>query len=259
MKPRDIVVFVVALVLAVGVAFVTRMILQTKQSDALAVQQQSITEPILIAKRDMGIGETLEKNKVTWQDWPEDSVGPYHILKNTPKIEQLYGSLVRYPLAKGEPIKASNLISVNDKSVLSAVVKKGMRAFTIALARNTHISGWLTPGDLVDVIVANRSQEKTRGFTGDTVVERVKVLAVDSDLQKSGTDKGDKVPKSITLEVTPGQAERLAAALREGKPAISLHNFSALKGDDITDDSEPSGNKVITLIRGNETSTVNFN
>ena len=259
MKSRDIAVFAVALVLAIGVAFVTRLVLQTKQSEAVVVQGQSMnTTPVLVAKNDLSVGTTLNEQMTRWQEWPTDSVDSYHFTpKKEKQQEALFGSIVRYPINKGEPIKTANLILKNDRSVLSAVVGAGMRAFTIALDRKTNVSGWLAPGDLVDVIVASRQKGANRNYSGKTIVTKVLVLAVDAALQKDESKRGDKQPQTVTIEVTPEQSETLAAALREGEPVISLHSFSARGSDKpVVKKVKSRGSSEVALLRGDETEKI---
>ena len=259
MKSRDIAVFAVALVLAVGVAFVTRMVIQTKGSGAVVVQGNNLqTTPVLVANVNLPVGSTLTKEKTKWQDWPENSIDGYHVTHQKVKNAALFGSIVRYPITKGEPIKSANLLIVGEKSVLSAVVHPGMRAFTIALDRKTNISGWVSPGDVVDVIVASRQKNSGRTYLGKTVVNKVLVLAVDSALQATDDKRGEKQPQTITLEVTPEQSERLAAALQEGKPVISLHSFSEHnQRGKATVKRASHGSQSVTVMRGEEMETVN--
>ncbi|MEN8236908.1 MAG: Flp pilus assembly protein CpaB [Pseudomonadota bacterium] len=254
MKSRDIAVFAVALVLAVGVAFVTRMVIQTKRSEAVVVQgAKAPTARVLVAEANLPVGSTLTKQKAKWQDWPEDSVDGHYVTPSKIKKKTLYGSIVRYPITKGEPIKTANLLMKGDKSILSAIVRPGMRAFTIALDRKTNISGWIAPRDLVDVIVAARQGGSNRAFLGKTVVSKVPVLAVDSALQADDDKRGDKPPQTITLEVTPDQAERLAAAIEEGKPVISLHSFADHNRRAVASRRPQSkGSRAVTMIRGSE-------
>lgn len=259
MKSRDIAVFAVALVLAVGVAFVTRMVIQTKRGEAIVVQGDKMpTARVLVAGVNLPVGSTLVKQKTKWQDWPEHSVDGYYVTPDKVKKEALFGSIVRYPITKGEPIKTANLLIKGGKSILSAVVRPGMRAFTIALDRKTNISGWVAPKDLVDVIIASRQESSKRVYVGKTVVSKVLVLAVDSALQASDDKRGDKPPQTITLEVTPDQAERLAAALQEGKPVISLHSFTDHNREAVARRrTKSSGSRAVTMIRGSEMETIN--
>ena len=259
MKSRDIAVFAVALVLAVGVAFVTRMVIQTKRGEAVVVQDVSSmpTTQVLVAGANLPVGSTLTKQKTKWQDWPEGSIDGVYVTPEKIKNKDLFGSVVRYPITKGEPIKTANLLMKGDKSILSAVVRPGMRAFTIALERKTNISGWVSPRDLVDVIVAARQGGSNRTYLGKTIVSKVPVLAVDSALQTDDEKRGDKPPQTITLEVTPDQAERLAAALEEGKPVISLHSFSEHNRQGVVSRPQSNGSRAVTVIRGSEMETVN--
>ncbi len=261
MKLRDILIFSIALLLAVGVAYVSRMMLQSDKTGGGGGGQFN-TKSVLVATDNMPVGTRMSINKVKWQDWPEQSISPYYItMEDTDpqtkqiseqRVQEMEGSVVRYAIASGEPVKSSSLINPNDKSILSAVISPHKRAFTVTLDRRAHISGHLAPGDFVDVVVALRSSDrKQRGSIGSTVVSNVKVLSVDSDL--GGAEKeGGKLPKTVTLEVTPGQAEVLAAALKDGTPAISLRSIASV--DDAGDIATPveKETRAVVLMRGSE-------
>ncbi len=263
MKTRDILIFAVALVLAVGVAYMSRLMLQSDGSSG-TTQGKFKTVSILVAKADMPVGTRITDDKLQWQSWPEHSTTPHYITRKPSastqeqaQVEQtvksMSGAIVRYAIAAGEPIKSTNIINPNDKSILSAVIDPTKRAFTISLDRRAHISGHIASGDFVDVVVALRSQNKQRrGSVGSTVVSNVKVLAVDSALGNNEKG-GEKPPKTITLEVSQSQAEDLAAALKDGTPAISLRSI-ADAGHAIESFGPPQNkeSRSVVLMRGSE-------
>tara|TARA_A100000171_G_C2125767_1_gene143419 strand:- start:983 stop:1777 length:795 start_codon:yes stop_codon:yes gene_type:complete len=256
MKLRDILILLLAVALAVAVALFTRNILRED-----SIQSEADTVQVLVAKRDLNVGTKIEQNDLTWKIWPKESLHTSYLTKADQKkvLKIIVGSIVRYSIAKSEPIRNDKIIRADDRSLLAAVLAPGKRAFTINLGKRSNVSGLVLPGDYVDVIVADRPSrgEKT---SGKTVVSRVRVVATDGKLSY---EYGEKVepPKEISLEVTPHQAERLAAALKEGKPSISVYSLVNLKNSSASSQNnrkKESTQRTISVIRGDEKSSVSI-
>ena len=90
--------------------------------------------------------------------------------------------------------------------------------------------GLIWPGDRVDVILTQELNEKNaplaRRFVGETVLNDVRVVAVDQSITQGGVASGDnatgRVARTVTLEVTPQQAERAAVAERLGTITLAI-------------------------------------
>lgn len=256
MKIRDILILLLAVALAVAVALFTRNILRENKST-----EQTEKVKVLVARRDLNVGTKIEAKDLSWQDWPKISLHSSYITKAHQKevLKNIVGAVVRFSIAKAEPIRNDKIIRADNRSLLSAVLDPGKRAFTINLGKRSNVSGLVLPGDYVDVIVADRPQrgEKT---SGKTVVSRVRVVATDGKLSYEPGESAEP-PEEISLEVTPFQAERLAAALKEGKPSISVYSLVNLKeGTAPTETSlnEKTQQRTISVLRGDEKSNVNI-
>lgn len=80
MKPVRIIVLAVAALAAIMLAFLVRgMLGQKPTSQAVAAVPIAKPKPVahvLVAKRDLKIGERLGPDDLDWQDWPIDAVNP---------------------------------------------------------------------------------------------------------------------------------------------------------------------------------------
>jgi pilus assembly protein CpaB len=90
-------------------------------------------------------------------------------------------------------------------------------------------TGILYPGDHVDVILTQTFKHDpplTRRSVGETVVENLRVLAIDAPDPKP-TPPGSSFGRTVTLEVTPEQAERINVAVELGKLSLTLRSITA--------------------------------
>ena len=67
------------------------------------------TTEILIAKSDIGLGQSVSGSELQWQTWPVAAASPYFIRKaeRPNAIQDFTGSIARAPRVAGEPIRDS--------------------------------------------------------------------------------------------------------------------------------------------------------
>jgi len=127
---------------------------------------------------------------------------------------------------------------------LDALIPNGWRAISINISDGEAVSGFLNPGNKVDVLVTVTEEESGVPKT-TTLLQTVPVLAVNTRLLKeqikeepdgSGKKKkrGKPIKPSVTLAVTPEQAEQVAHAERRGEIALTLRNDEDLVAGDPT-------------------------
>jgi pilus assembly protein CpaB len=243
MKARDLFIICLALVVSISVAIATRYILRGGSETTASVTK------VMVASGDLQVGKRLDKSSYRWQEWPTGTLQPVYITEGNKQVaESVVGSMVKQHIGAGEPIIRAAL--VNEKGYLSALIGHNQRAFTIPLDSRSNISGKVLPEDFVDVIVAKREQQS---YVADTVVRKVKVLEINGQFDAEAQDESKQKPQSITLEVSPQQAELLAAALREGTPVISLHSMNSDdKGAPVKEAEVKPTEDIVTMIRAGE-------
>ncbi len=276
MRAKDIIGLGIALVLAIGVAFLTRFFLTKKEEPKQAVVAEQLqTTKILIASKELPEGAKVQVGDLVWQNWPLSSLNPSYVTEtvlraNAMRAESLIGSVVRSTLQKGEPIVIKDFVKQGDRSVLAALLTPGKRAISIDVSPTTASSGLINPGDMVDVIVSFSSTSRSGEVVQQTIESKtflkgIKVLAIDTNLSPPG--KVNAAPHVATLEVTPAQAETLMATAKEGTLSLSLHGLATEDTTNIPIDVSSVPEKVlskpekkqITIIRGKDKSTVEFN
>ncbi len=241
---RSAALLVAAIAVAGGTAVYVKGWLEAEKSALSARQPETrlVETPaaeVLVAARDMRAGTFLKEELVSWQAWPEDGVHDNHIVHDDSETEDdhfasLEGAVLRVGLKAGEPISTVRLVHPGERGFLAAVLEPGFRAVSVPIDATSGIAGFIFPGDWVDVMLTMQMRDEREGarqqrFFAQTVLERVRVLAVDQAVELE--DGEPEVGKTATLEVTPKEAERIAVSLEMGRLSLSLNSLSSSEGD----------------------------
>jgi pilus assembly protein CpaB len=190
-------------------------------------------EELLVAKVPLAAGTLLRAEDLTWQPVTaprqgDEIVRPaLTVRQGKPELEQqartaAYGAALRIALAAGEPVRPSILVKPGDRDFLRIVLTPGQRAISIPVATGGSSTGLLTPGDRVDVILTQAFKDQgeplARRSVSETIVQDLRVLAIDAADAKTAGNLGP----SVTLEVTPERAESINVATELGKLSLTL-------------------------------------
>ncbi|MFL9825497.1 Flp pilus assembly protein CpaB [Rhodoplanes sp. SY1] len=216
------------------------------------------TVDVLVAKSDIGIGQSLKDSDIGWQPWPAGGVGPAFLKRseNPDAVAQFVGAVARTPIAAGEPVRESKLIRVKGSGYMAAILPAGMRAVSTEISPETGAGGFILPNDRVDVLLTRRDRESERAtgvesHVSETILTDVRVLAIDQMVEDKNGQKV-VVGRTATLELTPRQAETLAVSKQMGSMSLALRSLA---------DSDPTRDKpeVVDLDRtGNRVNMVRF-
>ncbi len=208
------------------------------------VQQAQNLPSILVAKAALPAGTFIQPDQLEWQAWPSDKISTAYMKKGDRSADEFAGAVVRTGIAAGEPITDGRLIKTNDRGFMAAVLSPGARAVSVQINETTGISGFIFPGDKVDVILTQTIQETGEGGAkknrkaSETILRNVRVLAVDQRVDDQKPEA--KVAKTATLEVSAKHAEKLALVADLGKLSLSLRSLAADDSEQTADSSEPS-------------------
>jgi pilus assembly protein CpaB len=198
---------------------------------------QIATVEVLVAKADIGMGQTVSPGDVRWQEWPAAAASGNFIRKtDRPNaVETLSGSIARYPFVNGEPIREAKLVNSKGSGFMAAILPAGMRAISTQISPETGAGGFILPNDHVDVILTRRDQAADKAAGGDThssetVLTNVRVLAIDQNVQEKDGQKV-VVGKTATLELTPAQTETLALSQQLGTLSLALRSIADASHD----------------------------
>ena len=190
---------------------------------------------ILVAKRNLVSGAFVDiQQDLDWHPAPEtateskpDDKPTNYQYENSIKIEDFAGAVVRRPVRAGEPIIPDMLMKSGEGGFMSAVLEPGKRAVSISVNPTSGNAGFVSPGDRVDLLITYRVKNGQNADNGqadsigtETFARNVRVLAVDQSLDNP--ENKAILAKTITVEVTPSQAEKISVASEMGKISVSL-------------------------------------
>ena len=242
MRARTLILFVVALTLAGGTAMLVRSFLAQKnvEADAKALDKAAVQQKfVLVAKGAILRGQILKPQDLSWQVWPEGGTDKNYILSGTRTPESFTGWVARDPIAAGDPISDAKIVSPGSRGFLAAVLHPGMRAISVPVTATSGISGFVFPGDEVDILITHQltgaGGNATQHQAAETVLQDVRVIGID---QKLDSKTGEAlVAHTATLEVTPKQSEMIAVAAEIGKLSLSLRSLAAASSEKSPADS----------------------
>ncbi len=141
----------------------------------------------------------------------------------------LRGALIRRYLDAGAAITPGDILRPRDRGFLAAVLAPGSRALSIGVDAVSGVAGLIWPGDRVDVILTQQMDAAGlppgQRVLGETVLRDVRVIAVDQEIVQGApatANVAGRPARTITLQVTAAQAERLAVAERLGRLSLAM-------------------------------------
>lgn len=189
---------------------------------------------VLVANTNVYMGTRLNPEMLKWQEWPEDGLTEALISQETSPaaMDELDGAIVRAEITAGEPINRRKLVQAGNRSVMSALLKPGMRAVSVRISADTAANGFINPGDRVDIILTRRNvvqagQPNTGpAYSSTTIFENVEVLAIDQTYT-AGVDGSVTVVGSIALfQLSQEDSELLTSADSMGELSLTLRGLS---------------------------------
>ena len=230
MNAARIVVLTIALSAGGVAAYLARGTEEKPTAEAHPVPQLATTE-ILVAKSDIGLGQSVKPEDLQWQSWPASTASNSFISKSSKAdaIKDIAGSIARTPFIAGEPIREQKLVKANGSGFMAAILPTGFRAVSTEISPETGAGGFILPNDRVDVLLSKREKNPESGgadvFNSEVILSNIRVLAIDqAPKEKEGLNT--LVGKTVTLELKPAQAETLARSRQSGTLSLALRSIT---------------------------------
>jgi pilus assembly protein CpaB len=153
---------------------------------------------------------------------------PANAIADSPEARaSLRGSLIRAWLDAGVPITYADVLRTRDRGFVASVLNPGNRAVSVGVDPVSGVAGLIWPGDRVDIILTQDLDKETAAYhtLGETVMVNIRVIAIDQEIvQGAPADNAaaGKLVRTVTLEVDPAQAEKIAVAVHIGKLTLSI-------------------------------------
>jgi pilus assembly protein CpaB len=238
-----------------------------------------LTVNVLVAAHNLPAGTLMKEEDFTQRAVPSGDV-PEGALANTQEVRaNLRGALLRRYLDPGSTLLTGDILRPRDRGFLAAVLTPGARAVSVGVDAITGGGGLIWPGDRVDLILNQELSERdaplARRIIGETVMNDVRVVAVDQSIVQGAVVSSDsatgRLARTVTLEMSSQQAERAIVAERLGKITLSIRaadggasspapHGSVYSGDvsaALTDGLTPSASKM-RVIDGKDAREVKF-
>jgi pilus assembly protein CpaB len=201
-----------------------------------------VTVSVLVAARTLRPGVLLKPDDVTSAVVAQSAV-PAGARPDTPAARaELLGAMLRRSVLVDEVLLPIHVMRAGDRGFLAAVLGPGLRATTVGVDAITGTAGLIWPGDHVDLILTETIDDPSaplgRRIAGETVLHNVRVIAIDQELMQGATaattGTNYNASRTVTLEVSPANAERVAVATRLGHLSLSVISADTSEAPTVT-------------------------
>lgn len=191
--------------------------IQTLEAEARAGKKMV---KVVVAKQDLDRGMPLTADTVAVREVPVEYVHANAIRPD--KFDEYAGARLGVALRRGEPVL--DVHTETKEQVFSSTLEKGRRALTFEVDEVNSISGMLRPTDRIDLILTARAVGAQPGETTMTLLSNVEVLATGQVVRKRSEKEGERSFSTVTLSLTPQDAQRVVVAKTAGKLTAVLRN-----------------------------------
>jgi pilus assembly protein CpaB len=202
------------------------------------------TVDVLVAKSDIGLGQTVTPNDMIWQSWPATTTSSSFIRRNDrpDASNQLAGSIARAPFVAGEPIREVKLVKADGSGFMAAILPAGARAVSTEISAETGAGGFILPNDRVDVLLTRKLKDPSNPSApditrSDIILANIRVLAIDqAPKEKEGTNA--VLGRTVTLELKPEQTATLAASRQAGSLSLALRSIADINQVEVSSNDQ---------------------
>ena len=218
-RAQLILVLAVAVICGAIASFGTLKYLKDKERALASAAPVGLVETstVVVARQEIKPGTAIERNALELAQWPKG----HEPAQSASDIEAVVGRQVKTRVYPGEPLLEPRLVPKGEAGGMQVRIPVGMRAMSVKVDPEIGVSGFVQPGNRVDV-VANLKRS-TGGSIAKVVLQNVLVLAVEHEME-SDSDKPIEAT-TVTLALTPEDVERLSMARTEGQLALALRNL----------------------------------
>ncbi len=262
---RQILIISASVIVAGGI-FLWARTLSNKPEPAPVVAAAPAIElvKVLVAKRDLALGDRVDAAAFAWQDWPKAGLGPAFITQvaNPKAVEEYTGAIVRQPMATGEPVIATKVVVAGKgTSVMAALVSPGMRAISVAITTDAGVAGFILPDNRVDVLLTRSiavqgAGQNTSRTVSSVILQNVRVLAIDQKVTQL-KDQNAITGAVATLELSPTDAEKLETADSLGDISLTLRGYTDAVGPSASPSNPPAMAQPVRVAANNNSNNPN--
>jgi pilus assembly protein CpaB len=226
MRLRPLLVLLLGLVLAGGSVVLTHKLLKTTAhapGEAVAREPGIELVEIVVAGADIAFGHAITSDMVRLQPWPKAGLpeGAFTRLADLLGADGSEPRRARRAISAGEPVVVAKVSGFGEKVTIAGTIDPDKRAMAIRVDDVSGVAGFITPGDRVDIVLTRRLDGD--GMQADTILQNITVRGVDQ-VTDEDRDK-PSVVRTVTVELTAANAQRLALAQQAGTLSLTLRNL----------------------------------
>ena len=189
--------------------------------DEEGVVVEVVYKDVLVADVTIPRNTLIEEGMFSPVSVAEDAVHPQAVLSS----DNIIGSYAKYDIVKGEQLLFDKLITDITYTKLSNNLKEGMRAITLSVNEIVGVGNYVVAGDKVDILTIYNVENTEEPKTIFTQLENIEILKVGPNMGPVVNDEMESYsPTSVTVSVTPAQAEVIALANLNGTFQLTLRN-----------------------------------
>jgi pilus assembly protein CpaB len=236
---KPVVIIGVGVVFAAVAGFMTLSYLKNQKAEQIHVAVEKVS--VVVAADTISRGQVVDQDVVKMVEWPADSVPDGAFVS----LENALGKLARSEIFVDDVLTQAKFLDTKAPSVLSMLIPSGRRAISIKVNEVTGISGFVAPGSHVDILLTVPAEDESPARTR-VILQDTEVLAIAQSIENR--DSRPVIVNTVTLNVSPRQAEVVTLATNEGHLHLVLRN-------DRDYDKVWSGGTSIYEVMGGVTST----
>ncbi len=222
-------VLVIGIALAGGAVYMAKNYIGDYQQALARERAASVpvvpTREVYVADRALRYGEPLTRDSVRKVNWPQDAIpeGAFTNLEQLIPEDLDKARVVLRAMEKDEAILAVKVTKPGQEAGLTSQLERGMRAFAIRVDVASGVSGFLRPGDRVDVYWTGSISDTVEGARGEVtrlIETGVQLIAVDQTTSEDADT--NTIARTVTVSVRPQQVAALAQAQTSGRLSLAL-------------------------------------
>lgn len=217
-----------AILFGIGAVFASNAWLSGQRSLLSRNADTGPTDTIVVAATSLRFGDRLTEENLREIPWtagarPKGSFSTRDALLKSEKGERQ----VLTAIEANEPVLEWKITGPGQRATLSSVLTEGMRAVSIRVNDVLGVAGFVLPGDRVDIMLTRKGKKDEQSYV-DVLLQNIRVLAIDQvadDRKENPT-----VVRTVTLEVTTEDAQKLTLAAGVGQLSLALRQVAASEG-----------------------------
>ncbi|MGB4589583.1 MAG: Flp pilus assembly protein CpaB [Clostridiaceae bacterium] len=211
---------VIAFAVILGLITVGALYFYLESLKVIPEKKVELTE-VIVALSNIPSHVKVTNEMVALKSLPIEAVHP----DSAKSLEEVVGFTTKSEIINGEQILGSRIASENDQTSLSYRIPENMRAMTIPINEISGVGGYIEKGDLLDIVVTYNDKVISPNLMTVTLFQNIEILEKGPIvIMTEGEAPNPGVTTSLTLLVTPSQAEVIAYSIVNGSMQLTLRN-----------------------------------